>query len=455
MYRRHTLPLACTLTGLVALLVPGLPAQEAPTTEPRYVVQEIGSSAWGLTIANDINDRGVIVGDWDAGAAFPGPRHAVVWIDGEMIDLTPDPGVIFASATSVNDAGTVTGYYNTDGSFYSGGFRWRRGLFEVLPTFAPGHQRGYGITERGFVLGKAMHENFMTNATAWDLGLNDADLGNLGGGSSIAYDGNGWDIIVGSSGVTYSQTNAFLWSEGGLQDLGTLPGHPIARAYAINNHGEVVGFSGNAFNEHGFYWTRQTGMIDLGSLGYPAGASATDINDDGVIVGYAQTAGTYAGVVWHDFQLYDLNTLLDNGDGWSIQFANGINQLGQIVGHGLHDGKPVAYLATPVGVPMTTVIGPTPGLAGMVNTIEVIEATPGAEIHVFLGSAAGESPVEGCPGAVVDIADPRIIPLTADDSGQATLSVLLPAETQGARLLVQAVDLSNCDVTNLGVRTLD
>ena len=444
--------ITCTLVSLLTVaLSRDLPAQ----TAPQYEVQELGSSAWGLTIANDINNRGLVVGEWDSGQSFGGPRHAVVWHEGEMIDLTTDPGVVFAAARGVNDTGLVTGFYNADGSILSGGFRWVRGQFEELPTFAPGFQEGFGVTESGLVLGRAMHEDFKIDATVWDQDLGIVDLGNLGGGSSIAYDGNGWGTIVGTSSLSFTQNNACRWIGDELVDMGTLPGHPIGRAYAINNHGEIVGFSGSAFDEHGFHWSAETGMVDLGDLGGPFGASATDINDDGVIVGFADTGSNRLGVVWHDFELFDLNSLLVNGQGWLIKSANGINELGQIVGHATHGGKQVAYVATPVDSPLTTLIGPSPGTAGTLNTIEIIEATPGAPIQVCLGTAAGESPVGGCGGAVVDIADPRSVLAVADESGAVTLTFSLPSAAQGTTLLVQAVDLSNCDVTNLGVRKLD
>jgi len=455
MQQHQAILTSCFIASITALAVPTLTAQSQSAGPPQYEIQEIGSSDWGLAVANDINNRGMIAGEWDAGSSFPGPRHAVVWIDGQMIDLTPDDGVIFASATSLNDHGVVTGYYNTDGSSLSGGFRWHRSQYETLPTFAPGFQQGYGITESGLVLGHAMHEDFDIDATAWGHGLDDYDLGNLGGLSSLAYDGNGWGTIVGSSGVTLNQNNAFRWSGGVMHDIGTLPGHPIGRAYAINNHEEIVGYSGSTADGEGFYWSSEAGMVGLGELGTSFGSSAADINDEGVIVGYTYAPTGRVGAVWHDFELFDLNTLLVNGKSWSIIEARGINELGQIVGVGIHRGSIVSYLATPVDAPMTTLVGPTPGLSGMLNTIEIIEATPGAEIRVFQGLAAGESPVAGSTGAVVDIAEPRSMQLIADESGSASLSFFLPEAALGATLLFQAVDMSNGDVTNLSVRTVD
>ncbi len=429
------------------------PPQES--SAPQYEVHEIGSSAWGLTIPNDINNRGLIVGEWDSGPDFGDPRHAVAWIDGVMVDLTPDAAVVFASARSVNDRGVISGYYKTDGTYSSAGFIWHEGILEILPTFAEGHQKGLGISEGGLILGSAMHEHFKTTATMWNRRLHDHDLGALGFGTGIAYDANGWDAIVGSSGTVSGQAHAFLWRSGKLRDIGVLPGYPISRAYAINNHNEAVGYSGRALDDHAVYWSESTGMLDLGNLGHPLGASAKDINDSGVIVGYSSTANSRLGVVWHDFVLYDLNKLLVNGQGWEISDANGINELGQIVGMGRRNGKSVGYVLTPVGEPMATLIGPTPGVAGKVNEIELVAASPGAQVRLLYGPESGSSKIPECPGVVVDIAHPRSVDVIAGAEGNATVSIHIPKGVKGGRLLFQAVDLSNCDVTNLIVRTID
>ncbi len=56
--------------------------------------------------------------------------------------------------------------------------------------------------------------------------------------------------------------------------------------------------------------------------------------------------------------MLNLNNLLDpaSGNGWTLQHAVGINNLGQIVGTGLLNGVSESFLLTPMAVPEPTTI---------------------------------------------------------------------------------------------------
>jgi probable HAF family extracellular repeat protein len=88
-----------------------------------------------------------------------------------------------------------------------------------------------------------------------------------------------------------------------LGDLpGTINGSPSSVANGINNNGKVVGTS----NNRAFLWTK-------------------------------------------DLRIQDLNSLTDQtGSGWTLYSANAINDAGQIVGYGDHNGASHAFLLTPV-----------------------------------------------------------------------------------------------------------
>lgn len=69
------------------------------------------------------------------------------------------------------------------------------------------------------------------------------DLGTLGGASSTACGINDLGQVVGKSAIVTGQLRAFLWQNGIITDLGTLPGLSFSEARAVNNRGQVVGDS--------------------------------------------------------------------------------------------------------------------------------------------------------------------------------------------------------------------
>ncbi len=90
----------------------------------------------------------------------------------------------------------------------------------------------------------------------------------------------------------------------------------------------------------------------------PIDGLATALNDQGQVVGWsgsdlsaeAIAKGVEAGhaFLWQNGELLDLNDLLPAESGWRLTKANGINNHGQIVGYGLHDGHTRAFLLTPI-----------------------------------------------------------------------------------------------------------
>jgi probable HAF family extracellular repeat protein len=221
-----------------------------------------------------------------------------------------------------------------------------------------------GINNQGAVVGGVTLSNSITqDAFVYENGIT-TDLPELSGAyaPSAAKAINNHGDIVGFSQIGLSSEHPFLYSHGLMQDLGTLGGS-IGEAMAINDVGEITGNSTTISNAemHAFLY-RHGRMIDLGGLPdaqfiistNPSAfsppklfSSASAINNWGQIVGSATANnGAIHAFLYCDGTMIDLNRLVRlthvNGrPGFlALGVANGINDLGQIVGAGsFWDGR--------------------------------------------------------------------------------------------------------------------
>jgi probable HAF family extracellular repeat protein len=288
-----------------------------------------------------------------------------------------------SNAFAINAGGTAVGWAETPTGSYQAFVSNNGGALQNLSAPSASDIYAYGINGSGTVAGTA-YVNGQPHGLIWN-GSTLVDLGAGTYGTGI----NDAGAVVGGNGA------AFLYSNGVLEDLGTLPGGAWSAAYGVNDAGTVVGYGTLASGIcRGFIWTASGGMTPIGTfggansyanavnaggevvgeaslasgyenafvdiggvmkdLGTLAGGNswAYGINDSGSIVGYSwsPTGANPTAFLYSNGSMVDLNSLLPTGSGWQLLEAYGINDSGDIVGSGLFDGVASSFLLTPAGV---------------------------------------------------------------------------------------------------------
>jgi len=187
------------------------------------------------------------------------------------------------------------------------------------------------------------------------------DLGSLPGlNTSIATGINNSGVVVGycfAAFGPFQHEMAFISGPTGLQPLGTLPA-PYnfgSEAHAINDNGDVVGTSyDSSGNSHAFLWHNGV-MTDLGTLpGFTSREVATSINSSGQIMGWSTDAqgGTHY-FLYSDGAMTDMNNLLYTAfSAYYLSNFGPINDAGQIGAGGYGpDSVFESFLLTPVPEP--------------------------------------------------------------------------------------------------------
>jgi probable HAF family extracellular repeat protein len=224
--------LAINQEGVIVGTAAVEPGADAALYACRWAAGEAESlgTLGGYSVANDVSDRGWIVGgsgaattDGRASVVGPGAR-AVLWRDGEMIELGTLGGDI-SQARALNESGQIAGYSTTGPD----------------QTFA----------------GPGMHAFLWQDGTMVDLGtLPGSDL-------SLAFAINEAEQVVGASTSSDAPTAvsggyaAVLWQDGTIVNLNDLipadSGWWLSTAYGINDAGQIVGA--------GYYYGRLRGFV--------------------------------------------------------------------------------------------------------------------------------------------------------------------------------------------------
>ena len=301
-----------------------------------------------------ISDRGWIVGGATIGeidplAGYPAV-HATLWRGGQIQNLGTFGGYQ-SYAWSVNNLGQVVGFSSnttpdqSTGNVFAFGatqthaFLWQSGRMQDLGTLGGPDSDALVINERGQIAGMSITSSGAVDPFLWENGKM-IDLGTLGGTFGYPNMINSQGQIVGFSdslGDVLGQGHPFLWENGVLKDLGTLGGL-LGEARWINDGGDAAGYATFPGEEvvHAALW-REGNIIDLGATADFPCSYANGINNLGQVLGALQHCPNNQpreAFLWENGDLVNLNTLIPPGSEIVLESANNANERGEIVALG-------------------------------------------------------------------------------------------------------------------------
>lgn len=342
----------------------------------RYTVTNLGTIPGSVgSEATGINDKGQVIGQC-------GDR-AFLWENGRMRDLgtlRPPYGPDYDIAPScINNRGQIVGtlFLYSNGTYIAEerrAFMWSGGRLHLLMGTESSPFQGTSLSEftdseaaaindRGEVVGTAgwtsnnigpegpRHAFLYRNKRTHDLGPGTATSINnkgevcgyvpLDNGGSLSF--NSWT----GGGVLEQSRIALLWTKGRRITMGC--GIP----YVINDTGIIVGCTYNltSFPDYDDLQEKTNFFLKARAALWKQGKFRA-LNTGGNLPGKAQAVNRQGQIVgghwlWQNGRTYDLNELIPNRAGWTLQQATGINNRGQIVGGGMFQGKKRAFLLTP------------------------------------------------------------------------------------------------------------
>ncbi len=323
--RKHLVRIFTAVSTLAVMATAPCTASAA-----KYNITDLGNG-----YAYAINENGQIAGSRTI-QGYNNGVHPVMWGNGSFTDLGSlgNGGL----ALGINSLGQAVGC-----SYTAHGVR--AALFSNGTVTDLGNWTARGINDSGQIAGTLSYDRVVL----WDGGTL----------TQISYSEATVDqVAINNAGQVTSRIDgvASIWSNGTGTQLPLLSGTYGSAATSINEAGHVAGWSAMRTSNgvHASFWKDGVGT-DLGTMGGYA-SFAYGINDLDQVVGLvnftnATSDGQMAAFIYENGAMSDLNSHLINGDGWLLVDAHDINNKGQIVGYGIHNGVRHAYVLNPVPVP--------------------------------------------------------------------------------------------------------
>ncbi len=297
----------------------------SPLSALQYQITDLGQGR-----AYDINNSQQII------IRYNGLGY--LYEDGVRSDIAALGGTV--EVNRINNAGQIVGH--------SGEYAFMNdGTAHSLGTLG-GYSHAYGINDNGIIAGGSYTAGF---AQYQPVIYENGGVTNINPSAQYMYttDINNSGTAIVMSNPTGIST-AYLYTRNPNPNFLSIGGYDTS-AYCINNNDMVVGASSFGGNLHAYIYSAGS-IIDLGTLNGYSQSVAQHINDAGIVVGSSQTdSNDMQAFVYCDNQMYNLNDLVIDISLWTLEKAQSVNDMGEIVGWGTYDGEQRAFLLTPVLVP--------------------------------------------------------------------------------------------------------
>jgi RHS repeat-associated protein len=330
-------------------------------------VEDIGTLGGSFVSPVAINASGQVTG---VARTASGSNHAFLrTATGSMIDLGAKPGFPADSGgDAINDAGDVAGLLTETDGWHAFRYKTWGGLDDLGlggdgSTFTDSIQyqgaQAFGINNGGQVAGLFTNGGMLRGFRYTD-GVGFEDIGSLQGGKTVASSIDDSGTVVGASWVAGSPTtgpgragHGVLYKDHtvGLVDLNTYVDQASGwTLYGATNivGNYVVGSGDHNGIQRPYRINLSTGSVDEISGGWAGKSVGAGTNMWGAVVGwgYLDAGSTQQAAFVYTDQLgfKRLNDLLDPESGWDLRVASAINVSGEIVGTGVHNGQPAAFL---------------------------------------------------------------------------------------------------------------
>jgi RNA polymerase sigma factor (sigma-70 family) len=367
----------CLAAGGLTMAGIGAVTQTQPATEAvskpasiEYTITDLGTlPGFTLSSATSINNKGEIVGSLGAGSG--GREHIFYYHDGAMRDIAVPPGYDHYEVTAINDRGMILGAaFKADAT---GGFPYALiGTKDKMSLYAPPVPikkiHFTGINDNGDITGMYMANSAGDNRKSTGFIITDGKFQSIPTLVDVGFSGQARLCINNKRQVagyvqsrvlvpsdTSMPSETFVYAAGKKALLPEMPGYRYGPITAINSAGDIIGYAytgGRQQVKRAFLY-RKGIAGDLGALREFPNSEGYALNATGVVVG--DVIKGYEGIpdyirhaaIFKGGNARDLNSLIDPEADWQLVYARGINDKGQIVGGGVHNGARRAFLLTP------------------------------------------------------------------------------------------------------------